>query len=154
AGPMIFDSLRFDTITVEGELGDSTYIDTVEVFWDTNNDTCDTIYATLDSNRIVRSGIFEASDIDLQVYTTGLVPIRFLRTKVNMRFYDQLIAGQADSMVAHVIDVMVADTVLDTITWKISISNEIKPFWEPRAYGYVASALQREIAAHNRTWQL
>src|SRR5690606_32696092 len=150
--PLIIDTIYYDTTFVPPDTfeitADTVYVikhityDTVDgepIACDTTYlDSCDVIYAKQDSTRFIRSDIVEGSDIDLQVYTTGLVPIRLLRTKVNMRFYDQLIAGEADGIIAAVVDTIVANPVLDSVTWRISITNELKEFWEPRAYGYVA----------------
>lgn len=119
-----------------------------------NQDTCTALFATLSADRFDSGYVVDRSDLIYEFHTTGLVPVRLLRGKVNPVFYDELNDGIADDLIAATVDSMTADPVLDSVTWRVSITNEIKPLWEYRAYGTVAARLLGEIADNGRQWQL
>ncbi|MBS1912874.1 MAG: hypothetical protein JST22_12880 [Bacteroidetes bacterium] len=92
-----------------------------------------------------------SSDLDIRFYSTGRVPVTFLRSRVNQDLYDHLRSGELDSMLfAPAAARMYANDTLLALLGRLAYSDETFVH-KYRGDGAVARRLQDVMHAHGDT---
>lgn len=83
----------------------------------------------------------ELSDLNLRLYSTGRVPITFLRSRVNQDLYDQLRARRLDSILRRGVRELLRNDTLRRLIGRLPYSDE-STFHKVRSDGVMARKLQ------------
>ncbi|MCB9217746.1 MAG: T9SS type A sorting domain-containing protein [Ignavibacteria bacterium] len=112
---------------------------------------CDSLYGTLDTTYMDRD---HGMDFSYKLYSTGLVPVRFLRSSFNQHLFDVVKRGGMDSILRAEIATMAAEPRFDSLLWRISLKDEGDDFFYQQIWGMLSSKIQDLLAEENKTWQV
>ena len=116
-----------------------------------NAATCDSIWGTLNTASRERD---LGMDFSYKLYSTGVVPVRFLRSSFNRHLFDVVKRGGMDSILRAEIADMVGEPRFDSLLWRISLKDEGDDFIFQQVWGVLSSKLQDLLAEQGRTWQV
>ena len=98
-------------------------------------------------SRIEPLSAWESKGFTYRFFTTRLVPIGFLRSRIATPHFTNLRDGVYDSLIAHAVDGLYADSLVDSLIGRVGVGDEAGNLTF-RAQGMLAAKLQRAMAAH------
>lgn len=80
-------------------------------------------------------------------YSTGVVPISFLRSRFATNHFVELREGVYDSLIAEEIENIYADSLIDSLTYRVGLGDEIQNRSQ-RGWGILSSKFQQAMDEH------
>ena len=89
----------------------------------------------------------DQGDFHMEVYSTGIVPISLLRTRLAAPHYTDLRDGAYDSLITLEVDGIYADSLVDSLVDRIGVGDEARSLTF-RAWGALMGKVQRAMNEH------